>query len=67
VFRLVSLEILKHGNDLVWGGVLGAEAIAAADDGRSIVLASVGCGNVQEQRFAIGAGFFSAIEDSGFS
>src|SRR5699024_9436420 len=61
---LVRLQLLIHGEDAAGRGVLGAQAVAAADDG-DVVHAGVGQSgdHVQVQRLAQGAGLLGPVQN----
>ena len=63
VLGFAELEVVEHGDDLGRAGILGGEAVAAADEQRGAV-AQVGQDalHVEVERFAQGAGFLGAVE-----
>ena len=64
VLGFAELEIVEHGDDLGRAGILGGEAIAAADEQRGFV-AQVGDDalHIEVERFAQGTRFLGAVED----
>ena len=60
---LLHVQVVEHGDDLGRGGVLGGQAVAAADDQDILVLALEEGLDVGEEGFAHGAGFLRAVQD----
>ncbi len=62
VLGAVLLQVIQHGDDLAGGGILAAQAVAAAHDGHVAALRLVDGADVLIQRLAHSAGLLGAIQ-----
>ncbi|MPM60145.1 hypothetical protein SDC9_106992 [bioreactor metagenome] len=62
MLRLLFLQVFIDCEQLLRCCVLRPQAIAAADDHRTVKLIVEGSHDIQKERFADGAGFFRAVK-----